>query len=414
MKNKRNYLKERGITLIALVVTIVVLLILAGVTINAVFSDSGIIKKAQDAQNKANESVQKDMEQINALENWLNENTGENNQGKFTQDVTIITADPAIEEGKSVKITNDITYENYTGTTVQNAVKRFDAGEIPSTRNLLTELKIDVKNEEFKTVKGNVIDILRFRPLTLFRDIYITDGKSKDYTLEGTVKYKENLLKNLEIEMSDIIVLGIDSEREKVFFYELESYDKNTGEISFEIKVGGPIIILTKTEDEFTQTVNIINGSENIEEGKQLEISNDVWYEDYSNSTVFETTSSFDNGEISSIQELFDSLEFSAQNVQTNKNNNIELSKLRAVTLFRDIYITDGENREYIEETSIEISYKEKFMKKLENGEEIIILSINQEDGSINFYEVEDYNNTTGEITFELENLGPILILAKK
>ena len=122
MKNKRTYLKERGITLIALVVTIVVLLILAGVTINAVFSDSGIIKKAQDAQNKANESVQKDMEQINALENWLNENTGENNQGKFTQDVTIITADPAIEEGKSVKITNDITYENYTGTTVQNAV----------------------------------------------------------------------------------------------------------------------------------------------------------------------------------------------------------------------------------------------------------------------------------------------------
>ena len=79
MKNKR-ILKERGITLIALVVTIVVLLILAGVTINAVFSDSGIIKKAQDAQNKANESVQKDMEQINALENWLNENTGEDNK----------------------------------------------------------------------------------------------------------------------------------------------------------------------------------------------------------------------------------------------------------------------------------------------------------------------------------------------
>lgn len=77
---RRNYSNQTGITLIALVVTIVVLLILAGVTINAVFSDSGIIKKAQDAQNKANESVQKDMEQINALENWLNENTGEGNK----------------------------------------------------------------------------------------------------------------------------------------------------------------------------------------------------------------------------------------------------------------------------------------------------------------------------------------------
>ena len=77
---RRNYSNQAGITLIALVVTIVVLLILAGVTINAVFSDRGIIKKAQDAQNKANESVQKDMEQINALENWLNENTGEGNK----------------------------------------------------------------------------------------------------------------------------------------------------------------------------------------------------------------------------------------------------------------------------------------------------------------------------------------------
>ena len=64
-----------GITLIALVVTIVVLLILAGVSISALFGDNGIIQKAQDAQNKANESAQKDMEQINGLENWLNEKT---------------------------------------------------------------------------------------------------------------------------------------------------------------------------------------------------------------------------------------------------------------------------------------------------------------------------------------------------
>ena len=64
-----------GITLIALVVTIVVLLILAGVSISALFGDNGIIQKAKDAQNKANESAQKDMEQINGLENWLNEKT---------------------------------------------------------------------------------------------------------------------------------------------------------------------------------------------------------------------------------------------------------------------------------------------------------------------------------------------------
>ena len=72
-KNKRNYLREDGITLIALVVTIVVLLILAGVSLNAIFSDSGIIKKAQEAQNKMDEAQQKDSNSINQLSNWLDD-----------------------------------------------------------------------------------------------------------------------------------------------------------------------------------------------------------------------------------------------------------------------------------------------------------------------------------------------------
>ncbi len=75
MKNKRNYLKEKGITLIALVVTIVVLLILAGVSINALFGDSGIIQKAQDAQNKMDQAAQNDLDAINSLNEWLDNKT---------------------------------------------------------------------------------------------------------------------------------------------------------------------------------------------------------------------------------------------------------------------------------------------------------------------------------------------------
>lgn len=50
MKMQKN---ERGITLVALVVTIVVLLILAGVTIMYVMSDNGIFKQAQEAGTKS-------------------------------------------------------------------------------------------------------------------------------------------------------------------------------------------------------------------------------------------------------------------------------------------------------------------------------------------------------------------------
>lgn len=49
-KTSRKVKTTRGITLIALVVTIVVLLILAGITISLVFSENGVIKKAGEAK----------------------------------------------------------------------------------------------------------------------------------------------------------------------------------------------------------------------------------------------------------------------------------------------------------------------------------------------------------------------------
>ena len=74
---KTKIKQEKGITLIALVITIVVLLILAGVSVNAIFSDNGIIKRAQEAQNKMDEAQQKDLNSINELNNWINEATKE-------------------------------------------------------------------------------------------------------------------------------------------------------------------------------------------------------------------------------------------------------------------------------------------------------------------------------------------------
>ncbi len=67
--------KESGITLIALVVTIVVLLILAGVSMNALFGDSGIIKKAQDTQITMNKAKENDEKEINELTSWIDNKT---------------------------------------------------------------------------------------------------------------------------------------------------------------------------------------------------------------------------------------------------------------------------------------------------------------------------------------------------
>ncbi len=68
---RKNYSNQTGITLIALVVTIVVLLILAGVSINALFGDNGIIEKAKDAQNRMNNAQESDLNALNDLDKWI-------------------------------------------------------------------------------------------------------------------------------------------------------------------------------------------------------------------------------------------------------------------------------------------------------------------------------------------------------
>ena len=77
---ERKMKEKRGITLIALVVTIVVLLILAGITINMLFSNGGIFKTAQDAANAWNEATINEQESLNNLaeqiENLVNGQVG--------------------------------------------------------------------------------------------------------------------------------------------------------------------------------------------------------------------------------------------------------------------------------------------------------------------------------------------------
>ena len=64
-------MRNKGVTLISLVVTIIVLLILAGITIGTIFDDNGIIKKAQEAANATEEAAKNDQAAINGLLNEM-------------------------------------------------------------------------------------------------------------------------------------------------------------------------------------------------------------------------------------------------------------------------------------------------------------------------------------------------------
>ena len=85
MKTKIKNKQERGITLVALVVTIVVLLILAGISLNLVLGQNGIISRAQDARNQTAEGQVNTEKAVNALtdemEDLISENENSGNGG---------------------------------------------------------------------------------------------------------------------------------------------------------------------------------------------------------------------------------------------------------------------------------------------------------------------------------------------
>ena len=93
--------KNKGITLVALVVTIVVLLILAGVSINLVLGNNGIIERAKDAETKSAEASQNDLKGMNGLieemESTLNGGSSDNKEddglGKLVSDMGTLPED---------------------------------------------------------------------------------------------------------------------------------------------------------------------------------------------------------------------------------------------------------------------------------------------------------------------------------
>ena len=106
---------KKGITLVALVVTIVVLLILAGVSINLVLGNNGIIAKAKEAETKSAEASQNDLIGMNKLtqqlEGVLNENGG-GNTGESGTDIKV----PAEATAETAPYFPDNTFTKKEGT----------------------------------------------------------------------------------------------------------------------------------------------------------------------------------------------------------------------------------------------------------------------------------------------------------
>ena len=90
---------SKGITLIALVITIIVLLILAGVAIAMLSGENGILKKAAEAKTKTEQSQTNETDELANYEDVINESTG--NLGKVKDNKNKVI------EGRKAKLQDD-------------------------------------------------------------------------------------------------------------------------------------------------------------------------------------------------------------------------------------------------------------------------------------------------------------------
>ena len=79
MKTRNRKQANKGITLIALVITIIVLLILAGVSIATLTGDNGLITKANDAKTSVEKAEAEDKIKLASIE-WQIEKNKANGQ----------------------------------------------------------------------------------------------------------------------------------------------------------------------------------------------------------------------------------------------------------------------------------------------------------------------------------------------
>ena len=96
--------EKRGITLITLAVTIVVILILAGVTIDVTLGENGILNKSKEAADRMNNLVKEDETELNELLDELNEtmDTNWNSNIEIPEENTIPVPDPEVPKIEDV------------------------------------------------------------------------------------------------------------------------------------------------------------------------------------------------------------------------------------------------------------------------------------------------------------------------
>ena len=160
-----NLRKSKGITLIALVITIIVLLILAGIAISMLNGEDGILKKAVEAKTKTENTEENEKIAMAVLEAKMNE-----------------TAHALSKDEVMEQMGGDIEIENYNNNIV--SIKKFTDGVVPIPKGMAYAIGDSVDNG-IVIVDRNGNEFV-WVPVENFTDFAEEDTTSE----EGIINYK--------------------------------------------------------------------------------------------------------------------------------------------------------------------------------------------------------------------------------
>ena len=171
MKNK----KERGITLIALVVTIIVLIILAGISINLIFGTNGIINKAKSSKTLTEQASLNEQIALGEIDKELEkyieglpENTKDNPQvagtevkipeGWYTTTPAYVSTEDGSVVKKSVKVASVTAVATGNGETVPVPIGFYYVGGTKDTGVVISDNLADKNKYASYTPTGEVTE----------------------------------------------------------------------------------------------------------------------------------------------------------------------------------------------------------------------------------------------------------------
>ena len=206
--------KNKGITLVALVVTIVVLLILAGVSINLVLGNNGIIAKAKEAQRESAEASQNDLKGMNGLVSEMegalagNGSTGSGSGNGGAGGSGAGTKVPEAATAETAPYFPDNTFTKKEGTIDTGLVIRDASGNeyvwvvVPRTTAVYATTglgKTTFSDADYTSIEKDLKEYTKtYRGGTSFTDTWYADDKNEGWLSETEYKtLKNSMLKSV-------------------------------------------------------------------------------------------------------------------------------------------------------------------------------------------------------------------------